>query len=74
MVEKLHSLGSGQRSMLTSVVTQFLLTRGKHSKQSKSSVSASATTKQVDSLVSKTSSAKKGLDSDGFLQGWMIER
>ncbi|GFS14002.1 integrator complex subunit 1, partial [Elysia marginata] len=72
MVEKLHSLGSGQRSMLTSVVTQFLLTRGKQSKQTKqmsSAFSASAAAKQVETLVNKTSSVKKGLDSDGFLQG-----
>ncbi|RUS89929.1 hypothetical protein EGW08_002281 [Elysia chlorotica] len=72
MVEKLHSLGSGQRSMLTSVVTQFLVTRVKQSKQTKQSAlssSASATAKQVETLVNRTSSAKKGLDFDGFLQG-----
>ena len=61
--------------MLTSVVTQFLLTRVKQSKQTKQmslSSSASVTTKQVEALVNKTSSAKKGLDSDGFLQGWKL--
>lgn len=72
MIEKLHSLGSGQRSMLTSIMTQFLLTRVKPSKQSKQMLSSScaeASAKQVDALVNKSTSAKKGLDADSFLQG-----
>ncbi|GFN78406.1 integrator complex subunit 1, partial [Plakobranchus ocellatus] len=71
MLEKLQSLAPSQRSMLTSVMTQFLLSRGKQSKQLKgTSTFGSGTSKQmVDALVNKCSSAKKGLDSDIFLQG-----
>ncbi|BFZ03172.1 hypothetical protein BsWGS_06208 [Bradybaena similaris] len=60
VMEKLHSLGTGQRSMLTSIVTQFL-SSNKKSRQGQGSPA-----KQLEGIVNKCIS-QLNVDSQAFL-------
>ncbi|CAG5115061.1 unnamed protein product, partial [Candidula unifasciata] len=62
VMEKLHTLGTGQRSMLTSIVTQFL-SSNKKSRQNQGSPA-----KQLEGIVNKCIS-KNHVDSQIFLDG-----
>ncbi|CAL1532926.1 unnamed protein product [Lymnaea stagnalis] len=61
VMEKLHSLGNGQKSMVTSIVTQFMTSSIK-SRQVKTTM-----TKQVEMLVNKCT--KRGVNTEAFLEG-----